>query len=144
MTQEEIVMGDGLIAEFMGAKYSMTVGWEFSMFGSVYSNCYNTLRFHSSWDWLMPVVEKIGTLTVKGYVKSPISDNKKYKVIMSFGVNISKSQCTISRDILPQYYGTERDFLDLYDCFNIDKPKIEIVWLSIIAFIKWYNANNKL
>ena len=59
MKESEIIEGNKLIAEFMGAKWSKSSGYEFSMFASAYSNCGKTLKFYSSWDWLMPVVEKI-------------------------------------------------------------------------------------
>lgn len=48
LTQEEIVTGNKLIAEFMGYKYVHPSG-DYSF----------ELQYHSSWDWLMPVVKKI-------------------------------------------------------------------------------------
>ncbi len=54
-----------LIAEFMGFTYEKNIGWydnEMLMSQDVYDNqdgnCFDELKFHSSWDWLMPVVEK--------------------------------------------------------------------------------------
>ena len=51
-----------LIAEFMGAKI---IGKEQQMAGKIdfphrpFQSCpVNDLQYHSSWDWLMPVVEK--------------------------------------------------------------------------------------
>ena len=50
-----------LIAEFMGFQKT-TIGWydneEVMNFNSD-SNTFDELKFHSSWDWLMPVVAKI-------------------------------------------------------------------------------------
>ena len=47
-----------LIAEFMGM-YLGQDGW-FDYEGVLGDNkCYIDLKFHESWDWLMPVVEKI-------------------------------------------------------------------------------------
>ena len=59
-----------LIAEFMGGQYVDEHLIEFENFYSIkdigdefeYTNCFvsdNELKFHSSWDWLMPVVAKI-------------------------------------------------------------------------------------
>jgi len=59
MTQEQILEGNKVIAEFMGKKlptdeYVIPIDGELNL-------CYwvDELRFHSSWDWLMPVVRKI-------------------------------------------------------------------------------------
>lgn len=55
-----------LIAEFMGFTYEKNIGWydnEMLMSQNVYDNqdgnCFDELLFDKSWDWLMPVVEKI-------------------------------------------------------------------------------------
>jgi len=58
-----------LIAEFMGGQYVDEHLIEFENFYSIkdiggefeYTNCFdsdNELKYHSSWDWLMPVVDK--------------------------------------------------------------------------------------
>jgi hypothetical protein len=54
MTQEEIIEGNKLIAEFMGKK---TTKIEYEKNESVV--CPVPLYYDSSWDWLIPVVEKI-------------------------------------------------------------------------------------
>ena len=61
--------GNKLIAEFMGAKndisdiyYLPEFGHYFNSYGQTeWSDCFrlNELKYCSSWDWLMPVVEKI-------------------------------------------------------------------------------------
>jgi hypothetical protein len=115
--------GNGLIAEFMGVKN------EYKWHGQ-YARDY-----HSSWDFIMPVIEKIESLELKG-----IEQDKE--VIYQFTISIENNQCLIHRDFLPQYWGTETDFLNLYDCHKINK--IESVWLAIIEFIKWFNSNKIL
>ena len=50
-----------LIAEFMGFQKT-TMGWydnEEAMNFNSDSNTFDELKFHSSWDWLMPIVSKI-------------------------------------------------------------------------------------
>lgn len=56
-----------LIAEFMGFTYEKNIGWydnDMLMSQNVYDNqdgnCFDELLFDKSWDWLMPVVIKIG------------------------------------------------------------------------------------
>ena len=69
------------------------------------------LKFHSNWNWLMEVVEKIESL---GY----------YTQIDNIG-------CVISHD--------NRDVI----VYN-SRTKIEAVYNACIAFIEWYNKQNKL
>lgn len=76
MTQEEILEGNKLIAEFMGGIYShYASAWGFGnariehedlkVQGKVYKNAVwaerfeTELKYHSSWDWLMPCIGKI-------------------------------------------------------------------------------------
>jgi hypothetical protein len=65
--------GNKLIAEFMGyEKYPIegkSDGYKVILkrgYTPTYS-CIGNLQFHLSWDWLMPVVEKIGSI---GYIVS--------------------------------------------------------------------------
>ena len=59
-----------LIAEFMG----MELGDDKTMYYDDAENLHpptpiNELKFHSSWDWLMPVIEKIGTHTLSSTIE---------------------------------------------------------------------------
>lgn len=58
-----------LIAEFMGMQES-NLGWyddKETLNGGVFSNdnTFDELKFHSSWDWLMPVIMEIGAILDK-------------------------------------------------------------------------------
>lgn len=59
MTQEQILEGNKLIAEFMGAldfMNSMRFGDNPEKeLGRYYD--YSELKYHSSWDWIMPVLK---------------------------------------------------------------------------------------
>jgi len=67
MKEEEIIEGNVLIAEFIGLESFMD-----GMYGKMYPNPItpnrNTifgdagLKYHSSFDWLMPVIQKINNL----------------------------------------------------------------------------------
>jgi hypothetical protein len=78
------IEGNKLITEFMGAKYD---GRKYMIFPDgrhiVHGDEYDSdLKYHSSWDWLMPVVEKIEAL--------------------GYDVIIEATQCTIwKRDDAP-------------------------------------------
>lgn len=70
MTRKEITEGNRLIAEFMGDKImvetdgiaivSKNNGMWFS--GTKRLGNYNQRCYHSSWDWLMPVISKISSI----------------------------------------------------------------------------------
>ena len=51
-----IIDGNKLIAEFMGVSHAAVDG---NLYYYVNGDSYDTLEYHTSWDWLMPVVEKI-------------------------------------------------------------------------------------
>lgn len=80
--------------------------------------------FHSSWDWLMPVVEKIETLWNNG-----------------FNVYIGPFECIIRR---------QRTSPDSELCQEVDiihytpaeytiNSKIEACYTAVLKFINWYN-----
>ena len=79
-----------------------------------------SLRYHESWDWLMPVVEKIEDIqdgnegdSIRGHI---------YEVTIKQGniVTIQGDGCSIWADA---------------------SPKILSVWIAVVEFIKWYNQN---
>ena len=117
MTNEEIIEGNKLIAEFMGGKIEIhksleeeivLLGFEW-YFTNIHDWSSRNLQYHSSWDWLILVVEKIESM------KHP--------------VYISSNNCTI-------YQSVGRDHGWIIDKYG--KNKIEAVWLSVIEFIKNY------
>lgn len=82
----EILNNDLLIAEFMGEKYSVYPlkipsntkqgwSWSYPWKGQPKKYCWHELKFHESYDWLMPVVHEIGEYAL-------VSDSAKnfYKI----------------------------------------------------------------
>lgn len=75
MKEQEIIEGNKLIAVFDGMLIGKLNGWMSGDIGErayrkadgeiteVYS--FEKLKYHSSWDWLMPVVEKIYAMHMK-------------------------------------------------------------------------------
>lgn len=139
MTQEQGIEGNKLIAEFVGFKmwwseggsydwpekeleisvpdflededleYMYTLDMPFYMY-------WGELKFNTSWDWLMPVVEKIEEL---GYTT----------VIHGYGKDFTpylETYCAIKEGNYRWGYGES-------------KSKIEAVWLASVLFIQWYN-----
>jgi len=128
----DIVEGNKLIAEFMGIRFNN---------GNAYDSNGNTyMRFrswnndmarneffrlnklyHNSWDWLMPVVEKIGGV-----------DNYSVNIHWGTGCTDSFAGCTI--------HSSTKQIT--HDELNSDEQSlIKAVWNSIIDFIQWYNEN---
>lgn len=62
MKAEEIKEGNILIAKFMGAEIRDTKHYPIKLNDDEYYP--EGLKYHSSWDWLMPVVERINTIDV--------------------------------------------------------------------------------
>jgi hypothetical protein len=102
-----------LIAEFMGAE--SVVGVEY---GIILTNptrketTLSSLAYHTSWDWLMPVVEKIESLGFEFFIvenRSKVKHNTDHSI-----------------DVL---------------CYLEGGSKIDITYQTVVEFIKWYNQN---
>jgi hypothetical protein len=84
----------------------------------------NSLKFNSSWDWLMIVVEKIESIK---------DEHHGY-----FGVYINSNSCSIQgtnlktdvKQIPPIYYSN----------FVLNN-KLQATYQAVVEFVKWYNEN---
>lgn len=114
METTEILESNKLIAEFMGGKKDSgrTEWFYFSTIGKYIRE--TDLDYNCSWDWIMPVVEKIDQIGASviigrmfceiGYT-DPLNQSKGFKVRIASGV------------------------------------KINAINGAVIDFIKWYNEN---
>ena len=99
-----------LIAEFMGLPTEVfksgKLNYYFREFnsGSWYEE--DELSYNVSWDWLMPVVQKIESL---GYVFTIQGGKAEY------GEMVSKSQCFIAEDKLSSTYKAVVEFINEYN-----------------------------
>lgn len=125
MSQEEIIKGNILISEFMGPHYESTFRGKGRMrlyVGKRPNERANheahELEFHESWDWLMPVVEKIESLTSHGDFK--------------YIVSIQGGYCCVSEDGDGEMIHTQ----------DWESPKIQVVWETVVKFITWHNSNS--
>lgn len=97
------------------------------------------LEYHSSWDWLMPVIIKIST-------------EIRYK---SFPINVTISGhggayiAINSGNCAGQEYEGEKniaDTLNLNYCINdteMEYKPIELAWIAVAHFIEWYKKNKE-
>ena len=146
MTKEEILEGNRLIAEFLGYIYvPYTAGNSGGNHGWVLKNyklidkkmpklflgrTTKDLLYHKSWDWLMPIVEKISTINhgskegqryifnTNRCAKFHINENDKPIKIRIKGVMITYPMPFIEINSFDELEGT---------------------WLAVVEFIKWYN-----
>lgn len=131
MVKEEILESNKLIAEFMGGKYNNQVNFRIAQneiwlpihgvtkFNTADLGSGKILEYHKSWDWLMPVVEKIESL---GYTT----------LIKNYGDEFSN---------FVEILNTDEDPLQIC-CFTehvMLKSKLELTYKAVIEFIKWYN-----
>jgi len=112
MTKEEILEGNKLIAKFMNLDIITDgISW--------FDTSYKALKkYNSSWDSLIPVVEKIESL--------PTKDKSRYVV------DIASYTCDITQELDAEHFlGTIVS--------TIYPTKIEAVWNACVKFIEWYN-----
>ena len=103
-----------IIAEFMGAKLTKDLKIMYPVYEGDSSYVKN-LKYHSDWNWLMEVVEKIESLHESNNVL--IGTNITYVQIHN---KVSNEQETFK---------------------GVSNIKIEAVYNACIEFIKWYNEN---
>jgi hypothetical protein len=56
---ENQIENDKLLAEFMGWDINDPTTFPKTIQQPIYDGCWGDYRFHTSWDWLMPVLKKI-------------------------------------------------------------------------------------
>jgi len=126
MKESKILEGNKLIAEFMGWGNVVDYISEIEVYHRASPSCssmfikfpvllYN-FKYNESWDWLMPVVEKIESL---GYALKIIQNN-----------------CFI-------YGSTMGDHTEYFKNVGYGESKLESTWLTVVEFIKWYNEQTK-
>jgi hypothetical protein len=118
MKTKEILEGNKLIAEFMELEFISTC---FVLINSSQRIHKRNLKYNSSWDWLMPVVEKIAKINGCHVLMNPseLAQKTAWVSIEGNKTNSSKKQ------------------------FHLHKKKlIDATYECIVLFIKWYNETN--
>lgn len=131
--------GNMLIAEFLGCyKYpenSFDNVWSYEIYGHLdfvddreYEKHYylpSEMKFHDSWDWLMPVVEFIEDVRVQPDEEGSISYHR-------FAVGMPCGQCEI--------VDTESEKIV---AFGDGPTKRASTYVAVVEFIEWYNKNKE-
>lgn len=114
MSKQEILEGNKIIAEFMGLiNYKGTTQ---DLCEYPWKGVNKRLKYHSSWDWLMSVVEKINTLGIDNF------GNPCFTIF-------SNKALVYDNDSNGHFINYTPD----------DGKLIDAVWLTVVEFIKWYN-----
>ncbi len=114
----EIKASDRLIAKFMGFKIeyldNIKEEWVY-LHPFKHNDRLSKLKFHTSWDWLMPVVERIE------------KENHVYFDIYreATRVRYQPQETTLWKAMCPD-----------------ENDKINHVYNAVVLFIEWYNTNN--
>jgi hypothetical protein len=114
-----------LIAEFIGGIYENDLldkgNWYFTIDGD--AHCFTKLKYHTSLDWLMPVIEKIESINCVYHFDiqydSKYSENNKYYTTILLS---DKTTLGIRK-------GNRTIILSIYE--------------AVVEFIKWYNENKE-
>ena len=95
--EQEIEENNKLIAEFMGLNIDRGVQSDYME---------HELKYNESWNWLMPVVQKIESL---GYVFTIPGGKAEY------GEMISETRCFIAEDKISSTYQAVLEFIKTYN-----------------------------
>lgn len=115
-----------VIAEFMGLELSVFDDSP-KNFSSL-KHYKNELKYHSSWEWLMPVVEKIEKI---------FDEHDGY-----YGVYISSNSCSIEGTLLHKAL-KDSAYGAVYYNQVVLEDKLSSTYQAVVMFIKWYNAKQK-
>ena len=126
MTNEEIIEGNKLIAKFMGGKFRKSkdknaLDKYFDLKDKGYFYYENEICYHASWDWIMPVLEKIEQI---GCI-----------IEISYSLVCMCRICVI--------WKKHEKALNIINDNNGGLEPIIAIYKSVVEFIKWYNQNTK-
>lgn len=138
MTEQEIIKDNKLIAEFMGAILITPKNTELEPYYREFDiegllrrdTLVKVLKYHTSWNRLMPVVEKIESLFYSVSNQAEFWYDDETDTVnhsrIQYICSISNRSCNIIINSANYYH--ER------------LSKITATWYAVVEFIKWYNT----
>jgi hypothetical protein len=104
---------------------------------------YDQLKYHLEWNWLMPVVEKIETLSVLlpeiyklGFLKNATYSNIDIRAEFDPREEFIGWYSSVSFELSHPF---------IFDSLNEEprryKTKIEALYIAVVKFIEWHNEN---
>lgn len=130
---KETTQNNILLAEFLGVKEKESNwfdGYELQEAGLPFNygamgNGTRDLKFHTSWDWLMLVVDKIDKTELSGLTFA-------VDILNGLTQIICYGECKINGVVLPS---------DTTLLMAESKSRIESTYSACVQFVKWYNEN---
>ncbi len=110
------------------------LSWESLNHGEYLTN----LKYHKSWDWLMPVVEKIESLDLSenGYTWKGIDGETEYNNGSIHVDIVDRNKCWIYMNLQldpPHTFNEKTSYIAF-------PTKIEAVYAAVVEFIEYYNT----
>lgn len=103
-----------------------------------YSCPLNVMRFHSDWNWLMEVIEKIESLDINNFAKQ-LDREDVQPIEGKFYLSVYDCQAEFLASV---YYWQHDNNIKGLKKEN-GNTKIQAVYNACVEFIKWYNEQNK-
>ncbi len=133
MDEKQILENNKLIAEFMEPHYKREYGivnFTERPSISIQSSSFHVdeLEYHKSWDWLMPVVEKIESTQLPSPSMIPVQ------------IGIQGKSCRIFKG---EWHDSIEGFISVvsYEGNKEQYTKIEAAYFAVIKFIQWFIDN---
>jgi len=127
MKEKDILKNNKLIAEFMGAEFDIE-NYTFDVLADEYNPMsLNDMLYNKSWDWLMPVVEKICNLNL----------GEKRQVIF----DLCPSDKAAFLQVREQKDNLGYPIVRYYPEEHKNRLYLEHAYCACIEFVKWYNEN---
>lgn len=114
LAEEEILTGNKLIAEFMG--FTSREGYPNELYNKddIYQGNPKNFKYHTSFNWIFPVIDKIESLC--------------------FSVIIKRFRCEIDSNNFNIEYSQH---------YSSGADRNIFIWWCVVEFIKWFNQQPK-
>ena len=140
MEANERISGNRLIAEFMGIETKQKNLYHNPPFHSSMAFSAAALEYHKSWDWLMPVVDKIEELENYNF---HVFIGKRYtRIIYDWDFYQKIGDIDKSTDLKAHYEKTKTASKD-YRHSIFDNDKKYSTFTAVVDFITWYKLQPK-
>lgn len=133
MNKELIIANNVLIAEFMGYNSNTEKVFKYDVIGAQWAA--EGLKFHSNWQWLMPVIERISKIEIEG--TRHFDD--------SLGV-----ECEVWDTYYPRTFGMINsktgEFMFRFNCHSVFcAPTLqEAAYMAVVSFVELDKEERKI
>lgn len=131
----DVIEGNKLIAEFVVPNWELLKDKDYKggidtnnlyIAASLCAEEYDALKYHSSWDWLMPV-----------WIKAMDYYRKE------FGILTSTFEINNVGIIIKATHSSAFKYADIFSQDITDEEVKKSIWRAVVEFITWYNKTIK-